>query len=73
MTQETTEARAKRYLLFTFAEGFAAGGWHDFAGFFQTRQEAVTAAEAYLHCDRYQVVDGITGEVVAELLGEGVR
>jgi hypothetical protein len=52
----------KRYLLFRFYQYYPRGGWEDFAGDFDTFDEAKESELG--HGDNYQIVDTTTKKVV---------
>lgn len=54
-----------RFLAFAFDNYYPGGGWHDFAGAFETVEAAKSAAEAQ-NSDNCQVVDLQTQAVVVE-------
>lgn len=54
----------KRFFLFSGYTYYPAGGWKDFGGSFDTKEESVAAADE-IHGWR-QVVDSQTGEMVLD-------
>lgn len=55
----------KRYAAFGITDYYPAGGWGDFVETFATIPEAVTRGLADKYNDRFQVIDLITGDEVA--------
>jgi len=53
----------KRYVLFAYNPKRPRGGWHDFAGFYATLQEAQKAAEKMTY---HQIVDLEEKRIVEE-------
>lgn len=53
----------KRYLLFSWSYYLSGGGWHDFAGSYETLDEALEAISMYR---RWHVVDVESEEIVAK-------
>lgn len=53
----------KKFLLFSGDNHYPMGGWRDFLGSFDTKEEAVAAVP--LLNDWYQVVDLEAGKIVA--------
>jgi hypothetical protein len=60
--------KVKRFVAFSGADYYPSGGWGDFFGSFDTRDEAVAALAARTKFigDWTQIVDLETGEDVAE-------
>jgi hypothetical protein len=54
----------KRYALFSGSYYYPCGGWDDFAGTFDTAEEALAAK--FAGHDWWQVVDLHTGKMVSE-------
>lgn len=60
--------RMKRYLLFSGADYYPSGGWHDFDSSFDTIAEAVdpqNTKRLYAAREWWHVVDFHTGQIVA--------
>lgn len=61
----------KRYLLFAFASHYPGGGWHDYRGDFDTKDEAVRQGEILISIQRldsdenFHVVDTILGDIIS--------
>jgi len=55
----------QRYLLFGGDQYYPLGGWQDFKGAFDTKDQALKEA-ANWSWDWYQIVDGEKGEIVEE-------
>ena len=63
----------KRFLLFTHDTYYPGGGWHDFKGDFDTKEEAEELGAKYLtwdnpqkwENDQWHIVDMETGEEVS--------
>lgn len=55
----------KRYLLFVFYDYYPSGGWDDFAGSFDTIENAAITAAASRE-DNFQVVDSESLKIVKD-------
>lgn len=55
----------KRFLLFVGSDYYPEGGWNDFIGQFDEKDQSIQAA-ANLVCDWWQVVDCYSQQIVAK-------
>lgn len=55
----------KRYLVFTFDDYYARGGWNDFNGSFDSEKEALVFLANWSH-ENFQIVDSTTGVIIEE-------